>query len=155
MKADKVARQAQRIGDVIYYADEIVGPWVHRRAGGEWQGGMPALGVIHGDKLVAGVTFEAWNGHNVYAHIAGEGAWATRHVLSCFFGYPFHMLGCSRVTAPVRATNHLGARFCLRAGFVPEATLSGAASDGSDLILFRMFRRDCRWIGDADDGQEQ
>lgn len=151
----EIARKAVRVGAVLYHADEVVGPWVHRRAGGEWKPDMPAIGALKGGALVAGVTFEQYNGFNVFAHIAGEGAWASPHVLYHFFAYPFETLGCSRVTAPVMASGEHGARFCLKAGFRPEATLSGAAGDGGDLILFRMLRHECRWIGGARDGQGQ
>lgn len=150
----QIARDAVRVGNVIYHADAVIGPWVHRRIGGEWRPDMPAIGAIRDGRVAAGVTFENYNGANVFAHIAGEGRWADRHVLFHFFSYPFDRLGVFRVTAPVMSSNEQGARFCLKAGFRPEATLSGAAGDGGDIILFRMFRHECRWIG-GNDGQGQ
>jgi hypothetical protein len=90
--------------------------------------GMVAIGLVRHARLVAGVVYEGLNRHNVWMHVAAEpGArWLTRDYLRACFAYPFKVCG------------HLG--------FVPEARLSAAAYDGSDVILYVMWRADCRFL---------
>lgn len=99
------------------------------------------------DVLVAGVTYSQFNGANIVVDIAAEQGhrWCTPEILYCLFAFPFEQLGCTRMTAPVAASNLRSRKFVEHLGFTLEATLSDACADG-DLLLYCMTRKNCRWL---------
>lgn len=107
-----------------------------------------AIGLERDYELVAGVVYEGYNGHNVWMHVAAiPGArWLCRNYLRYCFAYPFAELGCSRVSGYVEASNHRSRRFTEHLGFTVETTLSGAASDGGDVLVYVMRRKDCKYV---------
>ena len=106
---------------------------------------MTAIGLERNGELVAGVIYEGFNGCNVWMHVAIPGR-ITPSFLRYAFHYPFVELGCTQVTGYVEASNSRARRFDEHLGFKPEAVLRGAASDGGDVILYRMTREDCRYV---------
>lgn len=106
---------------------------------------MTGIGLERDGELVAGVIYEGYNGHNIWMHVAIPGR-ITRDFLRYAFHYPFIELGCRRVSGYVEASNARARRFDERLGFQQEAILQGAASDGGDVILYRMNREDCRYV---------
>jgi RimJ/RimL family protein N-acetyltransferase len=144
------------VDGVLYGADVPVARWVERRvAGYTLHGGERALGVLRGEKLVAGVIYDRFNGIHIEATIAAEAgsAWARRAVLRHLFGYPFHQLGCLAISVVVPSTNRASLNLATKLGFTPEAIVRFAAHDGSSLVVLKMFRDNCKWIGDH--GQEE
>lgn len=113
-----------------------------------------ALGVLSGAKLAFGVTYAEFNGVNVVCEIAARERtlWAKPEVLRRLFAYPFEDLGCNRITVTIEESNERSLRVCRHLGFIEEARLQGAASDGGDVIVLRLFKEECRWI--EADGQE-
>ena len=107
-----------------------------------------AIGLERDYELVAGVVYEAYNGHHLWMHVAGKpgSRWLTRDYLRYCFVYPFCELGCSRVSGYIEASNHASRRFAEHLGFTLETTLSGAASDGGDVLIYCMRRKDCRYV---------
>lgn len=116
--------------------------------------GMKGLGYEVDGELVVGVLYEGWNGHNVWMHVAAQpgGQWMRREFLRYCFYYPFCELGCSRVSGYVEASNLQARRFDEHLGFQHEATLAGAAADGGDVMLYVMWRDDCRYLKGHDRG---
>jgi RimJ/RimL family protein N-acetyltransferase len=110
--------------------------------------GMKGLGLERDGELVAGVVYEGFNGKNVWMHVAAEpGAkWMTREYLRYCFHYPFNEMGVQRVTGYVEASNELARRFDEHLGFRQEAVLKGAATDGGDVILYVMWKDECRYV---------
>lgn len=110
--------------------------------------GMTGLGLSQEGKLVAGVIYEGYNGKNVWMHVAAEpGArWMTKAYLKTCFAYPFVILGVNRVSGYVNASNLDARRFDEHLGFKQEAVLSGAAYDGGDVIIYAMWKKDCRYV---------
>ena len=138
----------------IVYDVERIGPWVCERAGGDWIAGRgTGIGLERDGVLVAGTLFEDFNGANVLMHVAAEPGrqWLNLTYLNTCFDYPFNQLGCRRVTGIVPSVNTDALRFDLHLGFEQEAVLKDAHPEG-DLIVLRMTREQCRWIG-ARNGQ--
>lgn len=110
--------------------------------------GMKGLGLEEDGELIAGVLYEGYNRHNVWAHVAAEPgkSWLNRDYLRYCFYYPFEELGCTRISGYVEASNAQARRFDEHLGFRQEAVLEGAASDGGDVILYVMRREDCRYL---------
>lgn len=114
----------------------------------EFSTGMKAIGLEKDGELAAGVAYQDYNGHNVWMHVAAKpGArWLVREYLNYCFVYPFVELGCQRVSGFVEAQNTSSRRFTEHVGFSIEATLRGAASDGGDVLIYRMDRKDCKYV---------
>jgi len=110
-------------------------------------GGGTAIGIERGGKLVGGVAYCDWNGPNVVCHVASDGSkmWLSREFLWVIFDYPFGQLKCKRITVAVGEGNAASRNFVTRLGFKLEARLSSAHPTG-DLLIFAMFKQDCRWI---------
>lgn len=108
---------------------------------------MQGIGRLRGDELVGAVLYEGWSGPNIIMHVAGvDGHWISRELLEKAFTYPFKQLGCKRITAWLESSNLKSQRLIEHTGFTKEAVLEGAATDGSDVILYRMWKEDCRFI---------
>jgi len=97
---------------------------------------------------VGAVLFEQNNGANVFAHCAGspDKPWLTRQMIYNMFHYPFVQEGLKRVTLWINADNTKSIKFAEHLGFEYEATLLRAGSDGQAVMVYRMFREDCRYV---------
>lgn len=109
---------------------------------------MRAIGLRSNGQLVAGVVYEGFNGRNVWMHVAAApGAnWLVRSYLRACFHYPFVTCGVDRVSGYVNASNTAARRFDEHLGFKEEARLCGAAPDGGDVVLYVMWKRECRYV---------
>jgi RimJ/RimL family protein N-acetyltransferase len=57
------------------------------------------------------------------------------------------LCGVDRLSGYVDASNTDARRFDEHVGFQEVARLKGAAPDGGDVILYVMWRQDCRFLG--------
>ena len=138
-----------RVGSVVYGADKDIAQWVALQIPGYTvTEGTKAIGVIKGGKLVAGVTYERWNGIHLEVSIAAApgSAWADRRTLFHLFHYPFRTLGCQAISAMISITNLASINLATKLGFESEAIIRFAAQDGSDVLVLKMYRDNCRWI---------
>lgn len=110
--------------------------------------GMVGIGLRRDGELVAGVIYEGINRHNLWMHVAAEPGrrWMTRDFLFAVFAYPFKVCRVRRVSGYVEASNEEARRFDEALGFREEARLKGAASDGGDVIVYAMWREECRYV---------
>lgn len=145
---------------IVVGKDDIVGPWVCARAGGDWTPGRgTTIGLASAQGLLAGTLYEDFNGANVLMHVAAVSGrqWLCREFLWFCFYYPFVQLDCRRVTGIVPSTNLEARRFDEHLGFKLEATLKDAHPTG-DLLVYVMHKEDCRWLNIKESqphGQEQ
>lgn len=109
---------------------------------------MQGLGLEREGDLIAGVLYEGYTGHNIWMHVAAEPGkrWLNKEFLRSCFIYPFVQLGCDRVSGWVEGSNEDAKRFDEHLGFKQEAVLRGAARDGGDVILYVMWRDECRFL---------
>lgn len=109
------------------------------------------IGWLRNGQIIAGVAYANWNGVNVECHIASDRSrrWMTRRYLWTIFHYPFRQLGAKRITVCVGEGNRDSRRFVEHLGFSLEAKLSKAHRTG-DLMIYRMFENECRWIRELD-----
>ncbi len=105
------------------------------------------IGWAKDGNLVAGVAYANWNGVNVECHIASDGSkqWMTRQYLWTIFDYPFCQLNAKRITVCVGEGNSDSIRFVVHCGFSFETTLEAAHPSGN-LNIYRLWKKDCRWI---------
>lgn len=109
---------------------------------------MKSLGLERDGELVAGVLYEGYNGPNVWMHVAAVPGrrWMQRDYLWYCFHYPFNEMNVQRISGYVNASNEQARKFDEHLGFKVEATLSGAAPDGGDVLIYVMRREDCRFL---------
>jgi hypothetical protein len=100
-------------------------------------------------EIIAALLYVEYNGSNVFCHIAGKPGrrWLNRDFLFWAFSYPFDQLGCRRITGWVEEDNAESRRFLENIGFSIEARLKGAGVHGQDVLLYRMLRSECRFLG--------
>lgn len=137
------------IGRVLYRADDLVLRWIAKRIPAyQVTAGARALGVIEGNKLVAAVAYERWNGVHCEVSIAAVpgSRWADRETLRQLFSYPFTSMDCEAISVLVAQSNLPSLNLATKLGFIPEAIIAFAAHDGTPLIVLKMFRDQCRWI---------
>ena len=110
--------------------------------------GMMGIGLENDGELIAGALYEGFNGQNVWAHLAGKPGkrWMNRQFLWYGFHYPFNEMGVKRISGYVNASNTEARRLNEHFGYQEEARLKGAAPDGGDVILYVMWRENCRFL---------
>ena len=114
-----------------------------------------AMGVVDDqNNLRAGIIYDKLSlgkdvGGTMELSVAADSPlWPTREVLRFAFGYPFLQLGCHRIFATTTPDNDQANRILLHLGFVFEGRLTEGYPDRQDANVYRMLRRECRWIGD-------
>jgi RimJ/RimL family protein N-acetyltransferase len=107
---------------------------------------MTAIGLRKRGELTACVVYEGFNGRNMWIHMAAEAGWVTRDFLKACFHYPFNVCGVERLSGQVMESNHRSRRVTEHLGFKEEARLKGASADGSDLIVYVMWKQECRYV---------
>ena len=110
-------------------------------------GAAVGIGLEHDKRLIAGVVFNEYNGANIQMHVASDGSrsWMNKEYLWFCFYYPFEQAKVNRITTVVASSNVRAAEFNRHIGFTEETRLKDAHPDG-DLIVFRMFKSECRWL---------
>lgn len=130
---------------------ERVNLWVSERLGRKdpWSGrGYQAIGIEKDGELVGGVVIDGIViGARCSIHCAGEGKyWLTRAYMKTVFDYAFNVCKVKVVINPVSANNDASARFTEHIGFKHHTTIPAGDGD-NDLLIFTMYRDNCRWLG--------
>ena len=114
--------------------------------------GMRCIGLRKDGELVAAAVYEGFNGQNMWVHLAGVPGqrWMTRDFLRAGFAYPFLVCGVQRLSGYVNSSNLAARRLDEHFGYRVEATLKGAAPDGGDVLIYVMWRKDCRYVRTLD-----
>lgn len=135
------------MNELISDADEIYAFLKTRGVDLMYSAGMQGLGIKRDGALVGGVMYTDYNKSNIWMHVAGtEGMqWISKSFLYAVFRYPFQQLGVKRATAWVEKSNTKSRRFVEHVGFKEDAVLKSAAQDGGDVIIYVMFREDCKY----------
>lgn len=137
---------------IVVGEDDRVGAWVAEQIGCEWfpgKGRTVGLEDANG-QLTAGAIYEDYSGTNVFVHQAVSHKHAgTKAFLFYAFYYPFVELGCDRVTGLVKSTNKEAVNLNIRLGMELEAVLYGAC-EGGHILVYRMFKKDCKWLSLGD-----
>jgi len=122
-----------------------VGQWVADRAcDGKYYAPLSqAIGLMRGERIVAGAVFNHWNQHSIQLHMAIERM--NREFLAALAWYAFIQLGVRKVIAPVAQDNNKSKRVLHHAGFELEAVLTDAQPTG-DLLLFTMTPEQCPFL---------
>lgn len=110
-----------------------------------WNGYYQAIGYEREGEIQGAVVYTNASPRNIVTSIVLE-APLTRRFLYSVFWYPFVQLGVHRLTATVEEWNTKSLLFCKHVGFRVEGRLREAASDGGDVIMMGLLKKDCRFL---------
>lgn len=119
--------------------------WIAERTGDDFGKLVVGIGEQREGKLVAGASFADYNGVNVVVALAADEP-PSRGYWHAIFSYAFETLGCGRITTHVEESNIKSVKLTSHLGFEVETRLKGAGSDGSDYLLFCMWKENCRQL---------
>jgi hypothetical protein len=106
------------------------------------------IAVYRDGVLRGGVVYSDFTGESVCVHVAGfEPGWLTRTFLFMAFDYPFTQMGVSRVFSQMREDNLEALGFNKKLGFTPVAYIPGVYPGNVAMIVTKLEREDCRWLG--------
>lgn len=138
---------------VVINREDIVSPFMEdilKSPGGFRAGrgiGLAEIDNYNNGSLIAAVWYEGYNGANINIHVAALPGrrWMTREFLFSTFSYPFMQCNVKRITGLVPEDNITARKFDEHVGFTLETRLKDAAP-GGDLLVYRMFKDECRWL---------
>jgi RimJ/RimL family protein N-acetyltransferase len=137
----------QVVNGVLYGADERIADWVSRRTTGLPFEDYVAMGVMADGKVVAGVVWHHYRGHEIEVSAAADSPrWARKGVLRQLALYPFVQLGCVRVSAFATSDNPRSQRLIEGLGATLEGRLRRAFDGERDILAYSLLRDECRWI---------
>lgn len=122
-----------------------VAQWVYEKTGGCVGPHTQGLGYAREGVLIAGFAFEGYNGYNVFGHSRID-APAPRGLWKAAANHIFITMGCTRFTGYVAETNENACRLDEHVGMEYETRLAGAAHDGSDLLIYVLWKNRCRML---------
>lgn len=107
-----------------------------------------AIGIEENGELLAGVVYDSYEKNGRCAmHCAGVGRrWLNKEFLWIAFDYPFNQLNVNVIVNTVSSTNKDSIRFTEHCGFKEATRIAGGTCDG-DLIIYTLYKKDCKWIG--------
>ncbi len=123
-----------------------VGEWVAVRIGGTYIPGSTAIGLEKDGEIIAGVTYESWNGKSIMAHMAVSGR-LTPAFVAAIFDYAYKVCGVEKVILPVGSTNEKSIRLVENMGFSEEARIRDACPEG-DILIYTLSKSACRFLGE-------
>lgn len=127
--------------ELIFNDKARVAKWVAERVGqlSSW-GGYYAMGAELNGELTAGLVFNNFTDSNASVHLAvSTPTKGMRELLDHGFLYAFKKCSLRRLTAPVEASNAKSLRIVKHIGFVPEAVMSQAGTNGQDIHLLVLW----------------
>lgn len=99
-----------------------------------------AMGLEKNGKLVAGILFEAYNKHNVNAHIVYKGfSKSFAELADHAFKYAFDFLKVKRITGYVEKDNEKALKLDKHFGFRIEGCMKKAGSNGQDMYILVLW----------------
>ena len=125
----------------IFDDKERVADWVAERVGqrSSW-GGYYAMGAETNGELTAGLVFNDFTDSNAAVHMAiSTPTKSMRELLDHGFLYAFKTCGLRRLTAPIEASNTKSLKLVKHIGFVPEAIMAEAGTNGQDIHLLVLW----------------
>jgi RimJ/RimL family protein N-acetyltransferase len=127
--------------------DEItLAGWVSERIGRVIEPPYTVLGFEDQTDVVAAAVFNDYQpGGNIEMTFAADQPF-TRGMFRAIAHYVFVQLGCARLTVRTKQANECICDLATRLGFRREATLKDYFGKKEHAELFRMTRKECRWL---------
>lgn len=136
------------VDGVLYGMDAAVTEWVLARIPGcTGFGPSTGLGIVRGGRIVGGVVFSNWHGHDVSVSGAVDPGFRTspaavRRILA----YAFGQLGCARLTIETGKKHRAARAFAERMGFRLEGVKRHGLDGRQDQIIYGLLKSECRFL---------
>lgn len=145
------------VGSILIGADDLVSemvrsriPQMRDRSFGE----CTALGVVRRGVLVGGWVYHRYRGFDVMISAAFDRpGWALPGTVRALFEYPFHQLGCERISAWTGKKNRKARKALEDLGFVLEGVCKRGYDGVEDACMYGLLKQDCRWLKGREDVQ--
>jgi len=148
----------QVIGSILIGADQMLKEFVAARIPhmiNKDFGPATALGVVRNGRLLGGVVFHGYVGHDVQVSYAFDHpSWALPGTLRALFDYAFNQLGVRRITTVAPRKNRRSRKMVIGLGFKLEGVHVKGIDGIEDAISYGMLREHCKWIKDRNNGQK-
>lgn len=93
------------------------------------------------------VGFDSFVGKTCQIHTVNLGLQSMpRLLIWAGFDYPFNQLGLKTIVSTVNSTNERAMKYNNKLGFKEVLRLEGCHEDDGDIVIFRMNKKDCRWL---------
>lgn len=130
----------------LFGYDREVASWVSTRIKSTIHPPFVAIGFLRNDVLIAGAVFNDFiPGGNIELTFASDEQ-ISRPMILIVFRYVFVQLKCSRLSITTPDTNERVKDLAKRLGFKPESIRADYYGEGAHAALFRMKRRECKWL---------
>jgi hypothetical protein len=137
MKMDVTSRVVQ---------GQTVLDWIREKTADSLGGGATAIGWLSPTGvLIAGVAFDFYTGHNIVLHQRVD-APPPRGFWAAVADYVFRDLDCSRCTGIIEESDYDARSLTEHIGFKEESRWKGAARDSRDVIVYVLWKKDCRML---------
>lgn len=133
---------------IRYERPEEMIAWAAAKLNGRYREDAQAIGVEHNGELLAVAVFDTFSVRDCHLSVVSADSgrfWMTTAFARAVCTYAFHTAQRPRVTCHIPEENLAALRFAARLGARHEGTLREAGPNGSDILVFGMLRRDCRW----------
>lgn len=70
----------------------------------------------------------------------------TKRFLFSIFWCPFMQFGVNHISCAIEASNHKSLNLCSRMGFRLEGSMRESATNGEDVLIMGMLKRECPWL---------
>lgn len=99
------------------------------------------------EEIIGVVGYDGWSKSMVEMHSAGTPGsnWLTRELLNKAFTFPFEGHDLNVIISRVSTGNPAAIKFNKGLGFKEQCRIKDGADDG-DLIIFAMYKAECRWL---------
>ena len=108
------------------------------------------IGYYQNDKIVGGVIFSHYDGHNIWMHLALDNPRAMRRSYAKqVFEYCFYTCKCVRITAMTKPNNVRCIKLIESAGFKKEGRIRKVIKENlqySDGLIYGLLRKECRYL---------
>lgn len=135
---------------VVYGRTAELVAWAEERIPGcKFRDDAQTIGLAAPDgSIIASTVFDTFSTSSCFISVAADTSrnWLTRAYLYHCFAYPFIQCDFRRVTCVVSERNHASLRFTRACGWTQEGIIRAGGTDGEDVIIFGMLRRECRWL---------
>lgn len=142
---------------IITGYDLAVGQFICDKLGWKIEDAYPftALGIARDGKIVGGVLYNNYRGHDIQLTAAADDArWLSADVLTEIFKYPYIQLGCSRTTAVTGRKNTRTRKLLEGLGYRLEGVCRKGLDGKQDAIVYGMLKADCKWLNRKTDHEK-
>lgn len=128
---------------IITVQDSRLVAWAQSKLGVSFNAGAFTIAKITDEKVVCVVVYSNWHATGCEMAIASTTPkWATPGFIRACMDYPYNQLGLKRVSMVTSASNMPCRKLCRYLGAKIEGRLRKWYADGSDAVVYGLFREE-------------